>query len=366
MVPMTDDMFAMPIDEIRPGSTVPFPLFIYFPVSDRYVIASIPHAFFDESAIERIGSRLKSVWVPQKYKAEYQKYLKSGDAPLPAPKPLTLPRVSPREVAREAEEIAEADALAKEFRAAAVDENLSNTEKQRLFSDLSRQALDSLVCIDSVDPEEKRRGLRKCGQIAYEIILLASVSSNLHKEILQIRSFRGDLDHSVVVSAIAAMFAMGIGVLENEDLQAITLAAFLHDIGMARVPLPLQEKAYSDLSDSEFAQMAEHVDGAVKVLAESGLELSETILDAIRQHHERFDGSGYPLGLSGEMLSDHAQIVAAADWWDELTCGKIDGVKHSPLEAFEIVLGEPGPRESRRLNPELVEEFRRIFDPHNV
>jgi hypothetical protein len=74
MVEMTNDLFAMPIQELQPGKNVPFPLFIYFPNSDRYVIASIPNAELSLEAIERIQARITTVWVPKQYRAEYDRY----------------------------------------------------------------------------------------------------------------------------------------------------------------------------------------------------------------------------------------------------------------------------------------------------
>jgi HD-GYP domain-containing protein (c-di-GMP phosphodiesterase class II) len=129
-----------------------------------------------------------------------------------------------------------AEKLAKSFLKPYADDSLPFSERKEILVELSRQALDSILKIESIDSNEKRKGLQKCNLISYEILLLASASNNLLKEILTIRSFKDDLDHRVVVSSIGAMFALAIGITEKKDLELITIAGFLHDIGLSRIP----------------------------------------------------------------------------------------------------------------------------------
>ena len=358
MVEMTDDLFAMQIQELQPGRNVPFPLFIYFPNSDRYVIASIPNAEFTQNAIDRIKSRLNTVWVPRKYLADYVRY--KNDSDIPAPEVAPAPPKAAKESLLHKEKKA-AENLAREFQLAYTDDTLAFVGRREAFLELSRQALESIVRIESTDPSEKKRGLLKCNHISYEILLLASASNDLLREILTIRSFKEDLDHSVVVSAVAAMLAMGLGIVEKKDLEVLTIAGFLHDLGLSRIPIAVQSKPLSELEDAELSSYAEHVNHSLDLLEEGGFRLDAEVLELIHCHHEHFDGSGFSRGISGADFSDLAQVLSLANHWDELTCGKVDGQLKSPMEAFEVLLSDTRPGEPQRWSPELIIELRQVF-----
>ena len=123
---------------------------------------------------------------------------------------------------------------------------------------------------------------------------------------------RGHVDR---VADLAILIARQMGV-EGADLREVMLAAQLHDVGKLFVPREILEKP-GRLDPGEFAQMQEH--------ATLGANLVRRIPElagaaaAVAQHHERWDGRGYPDGRSGEDLRLSARIIAAADVFDALT-----------------------------------------------
>ena len=136
--------------------------------------------------------------------------------------------------------------------------------------------------------------------------------------------------HSMRVSKLACMLGEKIG-LNNEQLKALERGALLHDIGKIGISDVILHKP-GKLTEDEWEIMRRHPDiGAgivdrIPFLAES--------MSVVRYHHERWDGSGYPLGVKGEDIPIHARIFAVVDVFDALTSNRSYRKKSSPEEAL--------------------------------
>jgi response regulator RpfG family c-di-GMP phosphodiesterase len=122
--------------------------------------------------------------------------------------------------------------------------------------------------------------------------------------------------HLVRMARYSKLLARETGFSESE-VHVIGMAAPLHDIGKIGIPDGIL-LAPRRLSDSELAIMRTHPDIGYEMLQGSTSESMKMSADIARYHHERFDGSGYPLGLRGEDIPLSARIVAVADVWDAL------------------------------------------------
>jgi HD-GYP domain-containing protein (c-di-GMP phosphodiesterase class II) len=121
--------------------------------------------------------------------------------------------------------------------------------------------------------------------------------------------------HSARVAELSVSIGLRLG-LRPSALRALAEGAYLHDVGKVGIPDHVLNKPGA-LTDDERAWIQEHpVVGADIVGRAPSLRDALTV---IRQHHERFDGRGYPDGLAGEEISLAARIVAVADVWDALT-----------------------------------------------
>jgi HD-GYP domain-containing protein (c-di-GMP phosphodiesterase class II) len=129
----------------------------------------------------------------------------------------------------------------------------------------------------------------------------------------------------------------------------------MHDVGKIGVPDRILTKA-SSLTDEEFAIIKEHVTRGYEIA--TGVLALSTVTDAIRFHHERFNGSGYPLGLAGEDIPLHARIVAVADAFDAMTSGRA----YQPAVDMEQAKDELLRCAGTHFDPRCVEAFLRAFD----
>lgn len=132
-----------------------------------------------------------------------------------------------------------------------------------------------------------------------------------------------------------AMVSRAIGKwlkFSREDLDILTLAGLLHDIGKMLIPMDILTKS-GKLTDDEFAKIRQHPTDGYKILKKiPGLD--PRILYTALQHHERFDGSGYPRHLPGDEIDDFAAIIAIADVYDAMTAIR---AYRAPKCAFEVI-----------------------------
>jgi putative nucleotidyltransferase with HDIG domain len=121
--------------------------------------------------------------------------------------------------------------------------------------------------------------------------------------------------HSERVTALALRIGHKMG-LPGKDLQILHRGGLLHDIGKIGTPPAILDKP-GRLEIWETEIMRNHVKVGIRIL--EPIDCFRDMLCVVAQHHERFDGSGYPAGLAGDQISLHARIVAVADAFDALT-----------------------------------------------
>jgi len=154
-------------------------------------------------------------------------------------------------------------------------------------------------------------------------------------------------------STRVAHFALGIGKelgMESEALHELEMACLLHDIGKIKVPDAILNKE-GRLSTEEYRLIIAHPEHGAEILSLSGS--LHKYIPAVRHHHERYDGKGYPDGLSGDAIPLHAQIVALADTYDAMTIDRPYRPGREDAEAAAEILACRG----SQFNPHLVDIF---------
>ncbi|MEK7817820.1 MAG: HD-GYP domain-containing protein, partial [Actinomycetota bacterium] len=139
--------------------------------------------------------------------------------------------------------------------------------------------------------------------------------------------------HSERVSKYGVRLAMGLDLPREQALQ-VRYAGLLHDVGKASVPSSLLDKEAS-LTEYEYARVKKHPLLTIEVLGTiSSLAVVAPIAGG---HHERYDGSGYPLGLKGDEIPIGARILAVADAFDAITSDRAYRKAQNPINAIRII-----------------------------
>ncbi len=124
--------------------------------------------------------------------------------------------------------------------------------------------------------------------------------------------------HSDWVSKYALMIGRQMG-MQNHHLDELKYAGYLHDVGKIGIPDDILGKT-SQLSTEEWKLMKKHPIVSARIL--DPVPISATIKGAIRHHHERYDGKGYPYGLAGESIPLEARILSVADSFEAMTADR--------------------------------------------
>ena len=159
--------------------------------------------------------------------------------------------------------------------------------------------------------------------------------------------------HSLSVAGFAAAFAAELG-FSRGDRHRLAKAALLHDVGKALIPHAILNKP-GPLTPDEMAVMRTHAALGADLLAKEDAFGSD-ILDVVRYHHERLDGSGYPEGLTAERIGDLVRLVAICDVHSALTERRVYRPPLSAAEAAAIMEAQAGP-----LDPDLLRVYRPII-----
>jgi len=149
-----------------------------------------------------------------------------------------------------------------------------------------------------------------------------------------LQSFRQFDDMVFIHSMNVAMIAYVIGSwlkMPKEDIDQLIFAGLVHDIGKLTIDKDILNKK-GRLTDEEFAEVKNHVLNGYNIVKE--MDIDERVKLATFMHHERCDGSGYPLGIEAAQIDEFAKIIAIADVYDAMTCPR---PQRGPICPFDVI-----------------------------
>ena len=146
------------------------------------------------------------------------------------------------------------------------------------------------------------------------------------------------LGHQVKVAKIATKIAEKLN-LSKEKVETIRIASYLHDIGKIVIPSEILNKP-GKLTKNEYLLVQEHSKAGYDILKSS--DFLYPIAEIVYQHHERFDGSGYPRGLKDDQILLEARIIAVCDVFDAMTSHRPYRPKFSIEETFKELKEKSG------------------------
>lgn len=156
--------------------------------------------------------------------------------------------------------------------------------------------------------------------------------------------------HARRVAAYSQRIARRLG-LSDENSKTIRIGGLLHDIGKIAFSPEILNNTQEQLSAAMRAEIQQHPEIGGQFL--KAIHVAQPVIDCVRYHHERLDGSGYPFGLTADEIPLGARIISVADCFDALTTDRSYQKRRTTTEATEILerLGD------ENLPPELVSQL---------
>ncbi|NTV90433.1 MAG: HD-GYP domain-containing protein [Clostridiales bacterium] len=170
-------------------------------------------------------------------------------------------------------------------------------------------------------------------------------------------------DYTFLHSTNVAVLSLVMGVTMNMnkiELQRLGLSSILHDIGKVFIPKGILNKP-EKLTEDEFTIIQSHSSRGYEYLR-SNYDFPTSSYLGILQHHEKYDGSGYPVKLEGQSIHLYGRIISITDVYDALTSNRPYRKAMLPSEAIEYIMANGG----NHFDPSIVEFFTRRIAPYPV
>ena len=161
------------------------------------------------------------------------------------------------------------------------------------------------------------------------------------------------------VSTMAALLSIALGIGDPKNL---AFAGLVHDIGLTEIPEAILNKTPRDWTPQDKEIYQKHPVNSIRLMRQKSMSIDDKVCAIIEQHHERFDGTGYPAQLSGPRIQKEAQILAIADELEELT-RVVPGKPRTTMEAAIKFVCDEGLRNpaGTSYDPTILRKLKSLF-----
>lgn len=241
--------------------------------------------------------------------------------------------------------------ISEELKAAIEDKNAPPKDKAKAVYNNSLQMMQHII--EEPSSDNILSGKRMVGDVV-DLILTDDETAECLTQITSYDYYT--YTHSVNVGMFSVLLSKAaLGDHSNHNMRELGAGFFLHDIGKCEVPSNIINKP-GRLTEEEWELIRMHPTTGEKILRSTG-HLTEECGYIVMQHHEREDGSGYPLSLSRYRIHLYAHICAIADVYDALTAVRAYKKKLTTFEALRVMKAEM----VSHFNQDLFEKFVRLF-----
>ncbi len=315
---------SVKILDLEAGETLDFDTSVFLPGNNKYV--KICHAGdeIDANRLEKIKKgKVNNLYVPSSQLQNFYQY------------------------------------SAKKLRKMGQEGAISATERKEKLMTSVRDLLSGMFSSQTASFQSGQEVLKTCSGIVSAYIV-DGAEGEWFSRIQQIIGEHGDnYSHSSNVSTLAALFSMGTGIGKPEEL---ALAGLLHDIGKSQLPADIQELEQDHMRPDQLEQFKKHPEMSVNLIKQKKIVTSDIVAKAILQHHELYNGTGFPHGYYGDRICKEAQLLALADKFDHLTKLKPGQPLVTPAQAVQQLKKEQVDDPSKiKYNPEIIRSLLALF-----
>ena len=344
--------FMVDIAQLRAGSEITFNLYLFFPLNQHIMLWRNIGETLGKELLNKYATRgLTRIWVHKSQRKAFEKYLNPH---LTEEKPIEKSQETLTESGQEPDELEAQSELKtqqspdepsgpapKTEEGALISEimnspELKEEEKKEVVAQAAQQILAEAAHAST--PEEQDEANKKLSQIVEDVLTATSDDTqSAIAEIWRMANVDPELKHSVNVATYSVVFAMAFGRIAPDLISDLAMAGLLHDVGLSQVPAHITLQPWSKMDIAVKKSYAEHVTQGIELIKKHSPETPQRVLEIIHQHHEKFDGSGYPRKLKGFAFDDIAQIVSMAEVMESVVSGQWDGQNRTVQQSFEVL-----------------------------
>ncbi len=360
-----EDYFQAKLSEIKPGDAITFDMYLFFQQNRHLMLWKKRTESLTDSFIDKYKMRgLETVWIHKDDTDEYYRYLNPHQAKKTAP---PEPKIDEQKLELEAKEKEPTQTLEIEPKtemgakivAIMNMEEVENKKKAALIAKEARTLLQQVSTPVHLNDQETAQTLAK--QIIHDVISnTANELSSSVSEMWRLSETDPGIKHATNVATYVVIFALSFGRIEQSLIADMAFAALVHDLGLSQIPFDLASKPWKLMTAEESKIYSEHVKKTVDYISIFAPEVPQRVKAIIYQHHEKFDGSGYPQKLKGFNVDDIAQLLSIADIMESVSSGRWDGNKRTLKETFALLESLEKVRSfPEYFNPEVFEAIMR-------
>lgn len=385
------DYFDVPLDKIKPFVQVTFDIHLFFSINNHIVVwrksGSTPT---DEWIAEYLNRGIQKIWIHQSDRDAYLAYsqernpgeialdLNPQNPPVTAEEPenpQTQNQEKPADPPEEPAQNPPSEAI--EMNEVVDSQKLSESEKKKIISEKAEEILQSTFQEnekpkksdqDREDQERKQKARDIVRNFVKKPESVKEEDEKLLDTIWSAAQTNRELEHAANVGTLAVLFAMSFGNMQRTELWELATAGLLHDLGLGQIGHPFASKPWAQLNDPTTAAVYHsHVNLSIELLREMAPDLPDRVYMMVREHHEKFDGSGYPNRIKSFDINDFSQLIAVADLVDGLCFGRFDGERRGLDQGIKKLKElEKSATFPSQFNPEILRGCMKAIHQKNI
>jgi len=338
------DYFEARLKKLRPEEVIPFSVYLYFPMNAHIIVFKKSGELVTQIFLDKYLERgIIFIWIHAEERELFEDYLQNlapkSEAIMNLPlEPAVPEHVSAQHVSTEQPISNEMQTFAGRKMDEIMKKNIAEPKKAALLANEARKVLSRTVG-QAATLGEQKESIKSARAVVEDLLRdqMKNPENLLLNELWKLAKSAPEFEHGANVATYATLLAFAFGRIQSDLIADLAFAGLLHDIGLSQNNYTLNTRAWQQMSREDLKTYSAHVEITLSMLADYAPALSPRVSQMILQHHEKFDGSGYPNKIEGFRIDDISQLLAVADLIDSMCSGRWDGEERTLSDAFNTL-----------------------------